>query len=404
MLQCVAAPPSSLFTPPSRLISQQSVAPAGQQRTRVLHIELTDERDLLFLYTLTVTEDDFHELKQDQQLLVDFAEFPHKFVELLQTVCEGVESAPIRGASASVAGRGASPPPSPPSPTGSSVGFGGAAGAGRCVAGEACANCRSSALLCPRSRTPAARLQLLSCAGGRRPRRRAICPSCKRRGAGRRRAAHCGGEPVQGADALVAAVSRGHGRGSEVLPGRAPAAVHGALPQLQAAASAPSPHAHLRALACVLSQHASRSLSEQLAATRQELAATQHRAIAAERAAETAQRQLDSEMARLRSDAAKAVAETREAAVREGQAAQARLTDEMRGEQRQHEAQVWSPGPLLVPAVLSPCARRARRCESAQRRRRRARGRRRRRWRRRRRRRAIWRGDWRPASRSATAP
>ena len=35
-------------------------------RERLLHIEITDEQEPYFLYTLDVGEDDFHELKKDQ--------------------------------------------------------------------------------------------------------------------------------------------------------------------------------------------------------------------------------------------------------------------------------------------------------------------------------------------------
>jgi spindle assembly abnormal protein 6 len=46
-------------------------------------MELTDEQDPLFLYTLACSEQDFHILKAEQQLLVDFQAFPQSFVELL---------------------------------------------------------------------------------------------------------------------------------------------------------------------------------------------------------------------------------------------------------------------------------------------------------------------------------
>ena len=39
---------------------------AGSMRERVLHVEVTDEADPFFLYTLDVGEEDFHELKRDQ--------------------------------------------------------------------------------------------------------------------------------------------------------------------------------------------------------------------------------------------------------------------------------------------------------------------------------------------------
>lgn len=58
----------------------------------LLHMEITSERDSFFLYTLQVSEDEFHDLKNDQSLLVDFASFPAKFVDLLRLCCEGTEN------------------------------------------------------------------------------------------------------------------------------------------------------------------------------------------------------------------------------------------------------------------------------------------------------------------------
>ena len=55
------------------------------QRDRLMHIELTDDADLNFLFALDVTEDEFHELKQDQSLLVEFTSFAPKFCELLES-------------------------------------------------------------------------------------------------------------------------------------------------------------------------------------------------------------------------------------------------------------------------------------------------------------------------------
>jgi spindle assembly abnormal protein 6 len=49
-----------------------------------LEVQLTDDSDLYFLYQLDIGEDDFHHLKTDQNLLVDFAQFPKKFIELLE--------------------------------------------------------------------------------------------------------------------------------------------------------------------------------------------------------------------------------------------------------------------------------------------------------------------------------
>ena len=51
---------------------------------QVLEVQLTDESDPFFLYQLDIGEDDFHTLKSEQNLLVDFAHFPVKFIELLE--------------------------------------------------------------------------------------------------------------------------------------------------------------------------------------------------------------------------------------------------------------------------------------------------------------------------------
>ncbi|XP_076462246.1 spindle assembly abnormal protein 6 homolog [Babylonia areolata] len=48
-----------------------------------LLVRLTDDKDLFFLYTLCLGEEDFQSLKVQQGLLVDFASFPQKFMDLL---------------------------------------------------------------------------------------------------------------------------------------------------------------------------------------------------------------------------------------------------------------------------------------------------------------------------------
>ncbi|TPX58976.1 hypothetical protein PhCBS80983_g02810 [Powellomyces hirtus] len=53
-------------------------------RLKVLEVQLTDEADPFFLYHLEVGEDDFHTLKDEQNLLVDFQQFPVNFIELLE--------------------------------------------------------------------------------------------------------------------------------------------------------------------------------------------------------------------------------------------------------------------------------------------------------------------------------
>ncbi|XP_071952935.1 spindle assembly abnormal protein 6 homolog isoform X2 [Antedon mediterranea] len=49
-----------------------------------LKVRLTDENDPFFLYNLTLGEEDFQSLKNQQGLLVDFGAFPQKFIDLLE--------------------------------------------------------------------------------------------------------------------------------------------------------------------------------------------------------------------------------------------------------------------------------------------------------------------------------
>ncbi|XP_032873608.1 spindle assembly abnormal protein 6 homolog isoform X1 [Amblyraja radiata] len=48
-----------------------------------LIVRLTDDTDPFFLYNLTISEDDFQSLKNQQGLLVEFSAFPQRFIELL---------------------------------------------------------------------------------------------------------------------------------------------------------------------------------------------------------------------------------------------------------------------------------------------------------------------------------
>ncbi|KAJ3102299.1 hypothetical protein HDU97_000656 [Phlyctochytrium planicorne] len=66
-----------------KLLVKVSLSSPKNGRLRVLEIELTDEQDLFFLYQSAIGEEDFHVLRQDQNLLVDFQQFPAKFLELL---------------------------------------------------------------------------------------------------------------------------------------------------------------------------------------------------------------------------------------------------------------------------------------------------------------------------------
>ncbi|KAL5016300.1 hypothetical protein ScPMuIL_005889 [Solemya velum] len=64
-----------------RLEVQTVVSPVHRKE---LVVRLTDEKDLLFLYTLRLGEEDFQSLKSQQGLLVDFGAFPQKFIDLLE--------------------------------------------------------------------------------------------------------------------------------------------------------------------------------------------------------------------------------------------------------------------------------------------------------------------------------
>ncbi|POM60363.1 Spindle assembly protein [Phytophthora palmivora] len=59
---------------------------AKNQKERVIRVEITDDDgvDPYFLYLWSVSEGEFHELKAQQRLLVDFATFPANLIELLQ--------------------------------------------------------------------------------------------------------------------------------------------------------------------------------------------------------------------------------------------------------------------------------------------------------------------------------
>ncbi|GFO03271.1 spindle assembly abnormal protein 6-like protein [Plakobranchus ocellatus] len=62
---------------------QMQLQSSKHDSKKELVVKLTDEQDLYFLYTLRLAEDDFQSLKMQQGLLVDFASFPQKFVDLL---------------------------------------------------------------------------------------------------------------------------------------------------------------------------------------------------------------------------------------------------------------------------------------------------------------------------------
>jgi len=65
---------------------------AKEVRSNCYHLRLTDPTDFFFLYTATIDEREFHQLKQDQQLTIDYATFSGVVIELL-TECSEQEGA-----------------------------------------------------------------------------------------------------------------------------------------------------------------------------------------------------------------------------------------------------------------------------------------------------------------------
>lgn len=71
--------------------------PDDPAHPRSLLVEVTDEADLLFYHSLIIDEGDFHAIKADQRIRVDFQTFPSQVAELLRRCCatpdtEGVNS------------------------------------------------------------------------------------------------------------------------------------------------------------------------------------------------------------------------------------------------------------------------------------------------------------------------
>ena len=59
---------------------------AANSSQRVLLLRLTATEDPLFLYTTKLSEEDFHHLKSEQEILLDFAAFPSMLIELFERV------------------------------------------------------------------------------------------------------------------------------------------------------------------------------------------------------------------------------------------------------------------------------------------------------------------------------
>jgi len=68
--------------------------PDNPVHPRSLLLELTDESDLFFYHSLLLGEGDFHTLKTEQHLLVEFQSFPAQLVELLRRCMDSPDSPP----------------------------------------------------------------------------------------------------------------------------------------------------------------------------------------------------------------------------------------------------------------------------------------------------------------------
>jgi len=67
--------------------------PDDPSHPRSLLVELTDEADLVFYHSLIIGEGDFHALKAEQRLRVDFQSFPSQVAELLRRCCHAAADA-----------------------------------------------------------------------------------------------------------------------------------------------------------------------------------------------------------------------------------------------------------------------------------------------------------------------
>lgn len=84
-LQIRVLPPTALITAGSIHTYRLRIEHRQDSSGKDILMRLTDDADPFVLYTSIVREDDYQGLRQSQGLLVDFAAFPHKFVELVET-------------------------------------------------------------------------------------------------------------------------------------------------------------------------------------------------------------------------------------------------------------------------------------------------------------------------------
>jgi spindle assembly abnormal protein 6 len=82
--------------------------------TNCVRVEVTDDRDHFFLHTLEVGERAFHELKQQQRMVIDFTAFAGKLIEMLNYCCsQEKEDEGAGDDSVTSGGKAASSQPSP---------------------------------------------------------------------------------------------------------------------------------------------------------------------------------------------------------------------------------------------------------------------------------------------------
>ncbi|CAL4068938.1 unnamed protein product [Meganyctiphanes norvegica] len=85
LLQIRLLPPNSLINAGTIHTYRFRIEHRHNSSGKDILVRLTDDSDPFVLYTCIVREDDYQELRKSQGLLVDFAAFPHKFVELVET-------------------------------------------------------------------------------------------------------------------------------------------------------------------------------------------------------------------------------------------------------------------------------------------------------------------------------
>jgi spindle assembly abnormal protein 6 len=64
----------------------------NSNQEKFLHFEVTDDNNPFFLYILDISDQEFHILKRDQAIIVDFSSFSSKFIELV-ALCQGSSTA-----------------------------------------------------------------------------------------------------------------------------------------------------------------------------------------------------------------------------------------------------------------------------------------------------------------------